>query len=95
MFWKKEPEETELDRAITALELEIRDAVDKTTKEYAKRIKNLERLYLLRSKNAPAGINPDTYLIVGGNLAGILIIVIYEHGHVIASKALNFAGKLR
>lgn len=95
MFWKRDSAETQLDRTIAQLELDIQMTPDQDAKESAKKIKNLERLYALKSKNAPKGLDPNTLLLVGGNLAGILIIVGYEHGHVIVSKAIGFAGKLR
>lgn len=95
MFWQKEPVETQLDRTIKDLELEVQLLVGGDSKELAKKVKQLEVLHNLRSKNAPKGVSADTWLIVGGNLAGIIIIVVYEHSHVIVSKALGFAGKLR
>lgn len=70
-------------------------SMDGDSEEYVTCMNRLERLYKLKEKNAPRRINPDTWLIVGGNLAGILIIVVYEHGHVIASKAMSQVGKLR
>jgi hypothetical protein len=93
LSWRKKPEETQLDRLIAQYELDIQ--MEEDPKKAAKMVKNLEGLYSVRSKNAPNRISPETWLIVGGNLAGILIIVGYEHGHVIGSKALNQIGKLR
>ncbi len=93
MTFGKKPEETQLDRLIAQYELEIQ--METEPKKVAKMVKNLEGMYLLKAKMAPQKISPETWLIVGGNLAGILIIVAYEHSHVIGTKALNFAGKLR
>lgn len=83
-----------LDATITELMNDMK-SMDGDSEEYATCMNRLERLYKLKEKNAPRRINPDTWLIVGGNLAGILIIVVYEHGHVIASKAMSQVGKLR
>lgn len=40
-------------------------------------------------------LSPDTILVVAGNLVGILLLVGYEHAHVITSKALGFILKGR
>lgn len=92
---KKDSGETQsLDKTITTLESDMR-SMDGSTEAYASALNRLERLYKLKEKHSPRRINPDTALIVGGNLLGILIIVSYEHSRVITSKALGFAGKLR
>lgn len=83
-----------LENTITELQNDMKTR-DGDSEEYATMLNRLERLMKLKEKNSPKQINPDTWLIVGGNLAGILIIVSYEHGRVITSKALSFAGKLR
>lgn len=93
-MFNKPTEETQLDRTITQLELDLQNT-DPDSKEYAKKVKLLEKLYAIRSKNAPKGVSPDTWLVVGANLLGIVIIVAYEHGHVLTSKALNQLGKMR
>lgn len=93
-MFNKPAEETELDRTIIKLELDLQ-TTEADTKEYAKKVKLLEKLYAIRSKNAPKGVSPDTWLLVGANLLGIVIIVGYEHGHVLTSKALNQLGKMR
>lgn len=95
MFFKRDSaEELSLENTIAELEIDMRTK-DGDSEEYATMLNRLERLYKLREKHARKRINPDTLLVVGGNLIGILIIVGYEHSHVISSKALNFAGKLR
>lgn len=94
MLFKKNAEKTQLDQTIEQLERELQMTVG-DPKETAKMVKNLERLYDVKSKHAPKSWNRDTLLIVGGNLLGILIIVAYEHSHVITSKAVNQIGKIR
>lgn len=95
MFEKRTDEaQISLDNTITELMNDMK-AMDGDSEEYATCINRLERLYKLKEKNSPKRVSPDTWLIVGGNLVGILIIVIYEHGHVITSKAMNQVGKLR
>ena len=40
-------------------------------------------------------IKKETWAIIGANITGIVLVIGYEHAHVIASKALSFAMKLR
>lgn len=94
MFQKSSDEDLALERTILELEKDMQTR-DGDSEEYATMLNRLERLYKLKEKNAPKRVSPDTLIVVGGNLVGILIIVAYEHGHVITSKALSFAGKLR
>lgn len=35
-------------------------------------------------------VSPETLAIIGGNIAGIVLILGYEHVHVVTSKALGF-----
>jgi hypothetical protein len=94
LFEKPSAEAIALEATIIELELDMKTK-DGDSEEYATMLNRLERLHKLKEKNTPKGINPDTLVIVGGNLLGIVIIVWFEHAHVIVSKALNFAGKLR
>lgn len=94
MFEKPSAEAVALEAVILALESDMQTR-DGDSEEYATMLNRLERLHKLKEKTSPKGINPDTLILVGGNLLGILIIVSYEHAHVIASKAIGFAGKLR
>lgn len=57
--------------------------------EYQLLLGQLERLEELRLKNKPKPISRDTLLTVGGNLAGVLIMVAYEQHHVVTSKAVG------
>lgn len=41
------------------------------------------------------GFSKDQLLSVGGNLAGILVVLHYEQIHVIASKAFGMLGKIK
>lgn len=50
---------------------------------------HLERIRSLRTNNKKR-LDPNTMALVAGNLLGILIIVIYEQNHVMASKAKDF-----
>ncbi len=41
-------------------------------------------------RNNKQRVDVNTALLVGGNLAGILLLVGYEHAHVVAATAKNF-----
>lgn len=73
-----------IDRVLVELNTEGLDS-----EEYARRLKHLERLAALRNEERKRRVSPDTLAIVGANLLGILIIVGYEQGHVVASKGLG------
>lgn len=81
-------EKTQLDETIEQIEREIQIHVG-DPKQVAKLTKQLSTLYTLRDKHRRKGVNPDTLWLVGGNLLGILIVVGYERGHVIATRALS------
>lgn len=95
-MFEKTLDETQaaLDRTIIELQndMQTRDA---DSDEYATMLNRLERLQKLKKPRFFEKISPDTMIIVAGNLVGIVIIVAYEHSHVVTSKALSFAGKLR
>lgn len=81
----------------TKLEKEINDAIEvlsmlkKWTPEYTKVSSNIETLMKAQSYDCKRqSISWDTLLGVGGNLAGILIILNYEKLNVLTSKAVGF-----
>lgn len=94
MFGKNSEEADALDRTILELESEMATR-EGDSDEYATMLNRLERLHKLKEKNSPKRVSPDTWLMVGGNLAGIVLIVAWEHGHVITSKALSHILKPR
>jgi hypothetical protein len=40
-------------------------------------------------------VSPETLAVIGGNLAGILLILNFERAGVVASKAMSLVGKIR
>jgi hypothetical protein len=76
------------DALIAKLEQEMLSE-DLSQEDYERKLKQLERLTKLRGNNATKRVSPDTLLIVGGNLLGILLIVAYEQKHVLTSKGLS------
>jgi len=63
---------------------------DPGSEDYNILLDRFERLTILQQSRAAGKVSPDTVAIVAANLIGILIIVGYEHGHVIASRGLSF-----
>lgn len=67
------------------------------TDEYEILTEQLAALYEIQNNSMKAkdGFSMDTLLTVGGNLAGILVIVNYERLNVVTSKALQLLLKIR
>ena len=93
MFNKPKPK-TPLDTEIASVQTALK-TIKPIDKDYDTTLTQLERLYQLKELEKPKQISPDTKLNVAGNLVGILMIVAYENSHVITSKALAFAMKLK
>lgn len=95
MFTKKNQNANPaLDEVIDELLLDMKTIVP-NTEAYAKSVAHLSALMKLKESNTPERISADTKAIILANLAGILVIVSYEHAHVVTSKALSFVQKLR
>lgn len=93
MFKRPVKEQSKIMKEIDELHEELK-LYDKTSEEYADIMKQIELLYKL-DKEVQFKIDPNTLLVVGGNILGILIILGYEQAHVVTSKALNFVIKGR
>lgn len=95
MQLKPKPKEpTELEIAIDALLFEMK-AHDGDSTEYAKMVSQLVKLYELKEIDKPEHVKPDTWAIVGGNLAAVLIVVLFESNHIVTTKAWQFLVKAR
>lgn len=91
MFAKRKDETSPLDEV-------IQDAIkwlDPNSDDYMKSIEALERLYKLKKQESESRVSPDTKAMIAANLAGIILILIYERANVMTSKALNFVMKMR
>ena len=83
-------ESSDLDGAIAKLKLEL-DVYNPSDPDWDQNQDRLERLIKLRTETtSKRKISPDTLALVAGNILGILIIVGYEHSHVMVSKASGF-----
>lgn len=89
-------------REVEILEIAIENAFSELqglsveTEEHAAATDELTKLMKfkeeLTSKNR---VSAETLAMIGGNLAGILLILNFERAGVVASKALGFVSKLR
>lgn len=64
--------------------------------DYVRCLSALERLHEINDKKSKArGLDPNAVLAASTNVLGILIIVAYEHKHIVTSKALGFIQKVK
>lgn len=80
---------TELDEARRQVLDRMRD-VDVESDEWKELFQHVEKFTVLKAAEGRDKVSPDTLAMVAGNLVGILIIVGYEHGHVLVSRGLSF-----
>jgi len=73
--------------------LEYLKREDPGSDEYNKAVQNLKVLYEARTKKPAYLVDPDTIVIVLGNLLGILLILQYERFNVVSTRALSLIVK--
>ena len=84
---------TPVDEAIAELVNSMK-SMNGDEEEYDDCMKQLERLYALKEKNKRR-VSPDTMAMVIGNIIVVLIIVKFERGAVMVTKAKDYVQKLR
>lgn len=94
MFAKKNNDDPTLDDVITSLLIQM-DSHDAHSAEYAQMADQLTKLYEMKNQKKFNRPSADTLAVVGGNLAGILLILNFERAGVITSKALGFVMKTK
>lgn len=94
----KEPKTTPLDEAIDNLVAELAGH-EGDTEESTKICANIKTLCeanaVAKTTVKDCRVNPETIVAVTGNLAGIAMILSFEHVNVITSKALGFVLKTK
>lgn len=94
MIAKKVQLSASLQDVIDALLEEMLDAgID--SEQYPKMLDQLTKLYKLKEIETPKRVSKDTWILVAGNLVGIILILTHERANVITSKALGFVQRLR
>lgn len=94
MFTKRQKSKSKLDQTIDVLLTDM-IAEPYVPEDFAKQSATLSVLYKLREIEDRSRPSMDTMLIVGANILGIVIIVGYEHAHVVTSKAAAFIMRLK
>lgn len=94
MFTKKSKLNPELEEAIDAALCDLKN-IRIDSPDYPSAVDQVAKLYKLKEQDTPKRVSADTLAMIGGNLAGIALILGYERANVVTSKALGFVLKLR
>lgn len=90
-FKKTQPTDLENEIARLFEELKKIDKIDDPM--YDKVSDQIAKLYKLKEVDSKKLVSPDAMVGAATNLAGILLILNYEHAHVMTSKAVSFVMK--
>lgn len=88
-------------QSVVQLENAINDALHRLenlqveSEEYAQALAHIERLQTIRDQFRKSRVSPDTWLVVGANLLGILLVVKYEHENVITTRAMSMMNMVK
>jgi len=85
--WQKT--DPELEEAIAECLAEMKGC-NADSEEYKLLLDSLERLHALRPEKGRKGMSKDTLVTVAGNLLAVFMIISYERGHVMVSKAKDY-----
>lgn len=91
-MFAKDKEPTSLDLAMNRAFLAL-DKEPVHSEEYATILDRVSTLHKLKAEDKPKRVSPDTLVMVGANLLGIMLIIRHEHVNVITSRAMNFVLK--
>jgi hypothetical protein len=89
-FKKTEPSDLEVE--IKRILSEMKD-LPITDEKYATMADRLVQLYKLKEVDSKKHVSADAMTAAATNLVGILLILHYEHAHVLTSKAVGFVMK--
>lgn len=89
-FNKTEP--SDLENEIARL-FAVLKTMDPEAEMYDKTADQLVKLYKLKEVDSKKRVSPDALAAAATNLAGILLIINFEHAHVMTSKAISFVMK--
>lgn len=80
--------EKSVDAQIESILLEM-DHQTGGSEDYLRNLGYLERLSQVKADQRKTLVSRDTIALVLGNLAGILLIIVYEQKHVMTSRGFN------
>ena len=86
--------DTGLNNAISRVLLAMQDSTP-GTKEYAELISQLSKLNEIKVNRTKIHVSQDTLATIAAHIAGIVLILHYEKGGFIGTKALGFVQRLR
>lgn len=89
---KLKKKKTDVDLALETAYANLRDCYI-TDDDYAVILDRISKLHELKASSSPKPVSKDTLVLTGAQIAAVVIIVAYEHTHVITSKALGFVPK--
>lgn len=81
------PDKNAIDELIASVISDM-EYEDTASEKYQDLLAKLERLTALREKKQQR-IDPNTLVMVGGQLLGVLLVVMYEQKHVMTTKAFT------
>jgi len=88
----KKSEQSDLRKEIARLFEELKN-LPMSSDEYNSVSDQLAKLYKLQEIDSKQKVSKDQVVAALSSIVGILIIISYEHGHAIATKALGFVKK--
>lgn len=88
----RKTEPTALDKEIARLFAELANH-EMHSDEYDKVSDQLAKLYKLQEVDSKKRVSKDQMVSAATSILSILVIVNYEHAHVLGSKAVSFVGK--
>jgi len=86
--FKRSVLDLEIDRVIAKM-----SKMDPNSEDYQKSANSLKTLCDAKAIKAKASVSPDTWVLVGANLIGIVAILNFERTGIVVSKAVNFVLK--
>lgn len=92
---KIEPQrKTLVDKELDRLFSDLRDK-EIDSEEYAAILDRIVKLHKLQAEEKPPRVSPDTLVLAGTNILGIIIILSYERLNIITTKAMSFVQRPR
>ena len=85
---------TLVDKELDRLFSDLRDH-DVDSEKYAAILDRIVKLHKLQAEEKPKQVSPDTLVLAGTNILGILIILKFEQLNIITTKAMSFVQKPR
>lgn len=92
MFNRQPRPKTELEKALDRAYSKL-ESVQVDTKEYGEILDRIAKLHKMKEDEKPDSVSLDTQAKIAANILGILLIISYEHAHIITTKAMPFVDK--